>query len=94
MSVPEACHLYGFHDLRRAHATYNYGKVTDRALQHQVGHTSFQTTQGCIRYAELHQADAYPAHLLESLRSGKVEQKQRGNAGKESGKGRLRLVAG
>ena len=48
----QECHLYGFHDLRRAHATYNYGKVNDRALQQQMGHASFLTTQEYIKYAQ------------------------------------------
>jgi len=82
----DACHLYGFHDLRRAHATYNYGRVDDRALQQQMGHASFQTTQQYIKYAEVHAADSYPAHLPESIAE------QRENSGKDSGKPALRIV--
>ena len=89
----EVCHLYGWHDIRRAHATYNYGKVTDRALQQQMGHASFQTTQLYIKYAELHQADAYPAHLPGSLQRTHEAAKQRENSGKDDGKPSLRVVA-
>jgi integrase len=78
----DACHVYAFHDIRRAHATYNYGKVTDRALQQQMGHASFQTTQQYIRYAELHQADVYPAHVPASIRD---RQKGVRNDGKTAG---------
>ena len=85
----DACHVYGFHDVRRAHATYNYGKVPDRALQQQMGHASFQTTQGYIRYAELHKGQAYPAHLPDSLQAGP---EQRENGGKDSGKPAFRVV--
>ncbi|MHC4405099.1 MAG: tyrosine-type recombinase/integrase [Planctomycetota bacterium] len=46
--TPE-CHVYGFHDVRRAHATYNYGTVPDEALQQQMGHASFQTTRDLAR---------------------------------------------
>lgn len=88
----DACHVYGFHDLRRAHATYNYGKVPDRALQQQMGHASFQTTQGYIRYAELHKGEAYPAHLPSSLQGGKAAPEQRENGGKNSGKPPFRVV--
>ena len=84
-----ACHVYGFHDLRRAHATYNYGKVDDRALQQQMGHASFSTTQDYIRYAQLHQRETYAAHLPGSLQgdgnSGKT-------AGGNSGKPKLKVV--
>jgi integrase len=85
----KACHRYGFHDMRPAHATYHYGKVPDRALQQQMGHASFQTTQRYIRYAELHQDERYPAHLPESLQTG---DKQRENDGKDDGNPRFRVV--
>ena len=64
----EACHYYGFHSFRYAHATYNFGRVTDRELQEQMGHASFNTTQHYIKYAEVHQKKAYDAYLPESLR--------------------------
>ena len=83
------CHLYGFHDLRRAHATYNYGKVDDRALQQQMGHASFLTTQSYIKYAQLHQRETYEAHLPGSLQNGGDDGE---TAGINSGKPKLRVV--
>jgi integrase len=63
-----ACHLYGFHSFRYAHATYNSGRVSDRDLQEQMGHASFTTTQQYIKYAETHQQRAYDVYLPESLK--------------------------
>jgi integrase len=39
------CHVYGFHDLRRAFATMNADKLTPDALQALMRHKSYQTTQ-------------------------------------------------
>jgi integrase len=61
------CHVYGFHDFRRAHATYNYGRVTDRELQTQMGHSTFATTQRYIKFAEQQAKKAYNAHVPASL---------------------------
>ncbi len=41
----EACHLYGFHDLRRAFATVNAPRLTADALQQLMRHRSYLTTQ-------------------------------------------------
>ena len=38
------CHVYGFHDLRRAFATMNADKLTPDALQALMQHKSYQTT--------------------------------------------------
>jgi integrase len=57
------CSVYSLHDFRRAHATYNYGKVTDRDLQRQMGHASFQTTRSYAKYAETHRQSPYDPHL-------------------------------
>lgn len=65
-----ACYLYGFHSFRYAHATYNFGRVTDRDLQEQMGHASFATTQRYIKYAEAHQSRAYDVYLPDSLKKG------------------------
>lgn len=64
----DACHLYGFHSLRYAHATYNFGRVEDRDLQQQMGHASFETTKHYIKYAEKQQAKVYDAFLPGSLK--------------------------
>jgi integrase len=39
------CHVYGFHDLRRAFATMNAGRLTPDALQALMRHKSYSTTQ-------------------------------------------------
>jgi integrase len=61
------CHVYGFHDIRRSHATYNYGRVDDAELQEQMGHASFQTTRQYIKFAKLHQHRPYNAFLPTAL---------------------------
>jgi integrase len=59
----DKCHVYTLHDFRRAHATYHYGKVTDRELQRQMGHASFATTRSYAKYAETHRQSPYDVHL-------------------------------
>ena len=44
------CHVYGFHDLRRAFATMNAPKLSADALQSLMRHKSYTTTQ---RYIDL-----------------------------------------
>jgi integrase len=65
----DRCHVYGFHDFRRAHATYNYGRVSDRDLQAQMGHASFATTQRYIKFAEQNAQKGYNGHVPPSLAS-------------------------
>jgi integrase len=67
-----ACHLYGFHSFRYAHATYNFGRVSDRDLQEQMGHATFSTMQRYIKYAEIHQKRVYDVFLPESLKAKAV----------------------
>lgn len=43
-----ACHVYGFHDLRRAFATLNAPRLTADMLQHLMQHKSYTTTQKYI----------------------------------------------
>ena len=45
------CHVYGFHDLRRAFATMNADKLTPDALQALMRHKSYQTMQVYINMA-------------------------------------------
>lgn len=47
----DACHRYGFHDLRRAFATMNADKLTADALQTLMRHKSYLTTQRYINLA-------------------------------------------
>jgi integrase len=47
----EKCFLYGFHDLRRAFATMNAGRLSADELQKLMRHKSYQTTQGYINMA-------------------------------------------
>jgi integrase len=53
----DACHHYGFHDLRRAFATQNAPALTADALQKLMRHKSYLTTQRYINMAgQLNQA--------------------------------------
>ncbi len=67
--------MYGFHDLRRPHATYNFGRVDDRDLQRQMGHAAFSTTQGYIAFAEKVASEECDAFLPDQLldRDGDVK---------------------
>ncbi len=47
----DACHRYGFHDLRRAFATMNADRLTGDALQALMRHKSYATTQRYINIA-------------------------------------------
>ena len=66
----ETCRYYGFRSFRYAHATYNAGRVSDRELQEQMGHRSFNTTKHYIKYAEEHQKREYNGYVPERLKSG------------------------
>ena len=48
----DACHCYGFHDLRRAFATANATRMTADALQKLMRHRSYSTTKLYIAMAE------------------------------------------
>jgi integrase len=61
----EACHVYGFHDLRRAFATMNADKLTPDALQALMRHKSYQTTQVYINMARQMDAAVASLHVAE-----------------------------
>ncbi len=63
----DACHLYGFHDLRRAFATMNAGQLTGDALQSLMRHRSYQTTQRYINMAKQLDGAVEALHVPECL---------------------------
>jgi integrase len=66
--TPE-CHLYGFHDLRRAFATMNADKLTPDALQALMRHQSYQTTQVYINMARQMDDAVANLHVPDVLKS-------------------------
>jgi integrase len=65
------CHVYGFHDLRRAFATMNADKLTPDALQTLMRHKSYQTTQLYINMARQMDEAVASLHVPDVLK-GKV----------------------
>ncbi len=63
-----ACHLYGFHDLRRSFATMNADRLTGDALQALMRHKSYSTTQRYIAMARQLDAAVEALHVPEILR--------------------------
>src|SRR5438445_635383 len=64
------CHVYGFHDLRRAFATMNADKLTPDALQALMRHKSYQTMQVYINMARQLNAAVAGLHVPEVLKQG------------------------
>ena len=64
-----ACHLYGFHDLRRAFATLNAETMTADALQSLMRHRSYSTTQRYINLANQVNRAVEGLHVPEVLRT-------------------------
>jgi integrase len=64
------CHLYSFHDLRRAFATMNADKLTPDALQALMRHKSYTATQKYINMARQMDAAVARLHVPEVLRKG------------------------
>jgi integrase len=62
------CHVYGFHDLRRAFATMNADKLTPDALQALMQHKSYQTTQVYINMARQVQDAVASLHVPDVLK--------------------------
>jgi integrase len=79
-----ACHLYGFHDLRRAFATMNADRLTGDALQLLMRHKSYQTTQVYINMAR--QMD----EAVEVLYVPEVLREKDGGKGRRSPNSQLR----
>jgi integrase len=64
------CHVYGFHDLRRAFATMNADKLTADALQALMRHKSYQTTQVYINMARQMDDAVAVLHVPDVLKKG------------------------
>lgn len=65
----DGCHVYGFHDLRRAFATVNAPKLTPDALQHLMQHKSYTTTQRYINMSRQLDEAVEVLHVPEVLRN-------------------------
>lgn len=63
-----ACHLYGFHDIRRAFATINAPRLTADALQTLMRHKSYTTTQIYINMARQMDDAVNVLHVPDVLR--------------------------
>jgi integrase len=64
----DACHRYGFHDLRRAFATMNADNLTPDALQALMRHKSYLTTQVYIDMGRQMDEAVAKLHVPEVLR--------------------------
>jgi integrase len=64
------CHVYGFHDFRRAFATMNADKLTPDALQALMRHKSYSTTQRYINIARQMDAAVAGLHVPDVLKRG------------------------
>jgi integrase len=63
-----SCHTYGFHDLRRAFATMNAGRMGPDALQGLMRHKSYATTQLYIAMARQVEEAASAVYVPEVLK--------------------------
>lgn len=71
-----ACHLYSFHDWRRAFATMNAPRLSADALQALMRHKSYLTTQVYINMASQIDDAVNVLHVPDVLR-GKADQEKR-----------------
>jgi hypothetical protein len=65
-----ACHVYGFHGLRRPFATMNADKLTPDALPALMRHKSYLTAQKYINLARQMDAAVASLHVPEVLKKG------------------------
>ena len=65
----DACHLYGFHDLRRAFATQNALRLAPDALQALMRHKSYLTTKRYINTARQLDGAVEQLHVPEFLKT-------------------------
>jgi integrase len=63
----DACHRYGFHDFRRAFATYNRD-LPAAIVQGQMGHASYSTTMRYDQYGKEKRTYADRLHIPQALR--------------------------
>lgn len=63
------CHVYGFHDLRRAFATMNADQMTPEALQHLMQHRSYSTTKRYININRQIKEAVATLHVPDVLKS-------------------------
>lgn len=66
----DACHVYNFHDLRRAFATLNAPRLTADALQQLMRHKAYQTTQVYINMSRQIDDAVNELHVPEFLKKG------------------------
>jgi integrase len=64
-----ACHVYGFHDLRRGFATMNATRMTGDSLQALMRHKSYTTTQRYINMAQQLDSAVAALHVPEILQT-------------------------
>jgi len=76
-----ACHVYGFHDFRRAFATHNAPNLNPETLQRLMRHRSFTTTMGYINLSSQMNQASDSFLVPEILRSQSAAAKPKPNAG-------------
>lgn len=66
-----ACHVYGFHDLRRAFATLNAPKLSGNALQALMRHENYSTTKRYINMARQLDGAVEKLHVPDVLKAAR-----------------------
>ncbi len=69
----DACHFYGFHDLRRGFATQNALRLTENALQALMRHKSYLTTKRYINMARQLDGAVEKLHVPECLKTERAK---------------------